>query len=304
MSRLIFIPQYPAKLRYQEWWIWYLPLYYGLHFDEVVQLKPTDKSEQSRPGQFSLIKEAVEFECRQIEEYMKLKLKDDDVLLLCDLSFPGLFSNVLIHKRPFRAYAVCHATSRNRHDLFAPVREIKWPIEKASAQLFTGIFVGSQYHASKLGWSNTHVTGMPHTPVLTRRSPYKQIRFLSTARQSMQKINKRAERELERRTKTQIYRIQCNSWADYSSTLSRSEYLIVTSKEETYGYQIIDAILCGTIPIAPNCYSYPELLPPEYLYEQGSVDSIIETINRVKEPPPLPRDNFFQRTSWIMSNGL
>ena len=38
MSRLIFVPQYPAKMRYQEWWLSEFSKNFWNHYDNVIVL--------------------------------------------------------------------------------------------------------------------------------------------------------------------------------------------------------------------------------------------------------------------------
>jgi len=316
--RLILVPQFPVDMRYQSWYWWYLRERYLEYFDEVVQIGtgPECRSLKDRIGVlepqhgqfFGLPRYALEFEAAQIREYMQLPLRPDDVLLLCDLSFPGTFALSLIHKRPNRCFAICHATAKNRYDVFRRIRRTKYALEKASAQLFDAVFVATNYHAEKLGWPNIYITGsMPHPPIDKLRAgiglPCKSRDFVSVARRNPQKINYALELEFQRRTGQRIARCRAKTWREYYDFVASGRFLIVTSREETFGYQVIDALSVGTIPIAPKAYSYPELLPDECLYQPGSVNSIIECIETLRqrhECPQKPVDMFFYTTSKVM----
>lgn len=314
--RLIIVPQFPVAMRYQEWWHWYLRNEYSRYFQEVIQLGPPTTPLRPEQSEFSVASRAIQHECLQVTEYMYLPLRDDDVLLLCDLSFPGIFAHALIHKPPPKCFTICHATAANRHDLFQPIRHIKYPIEEASARLFDGIFVGSKYHKKKLNWEEwsrvpVHVVGMPRPPIQsllthTRRPWPKTREFVSVARPSPQKVDGHLENEFQIRTGEAIERMPHETWDSYFSFLGSSRFLIVTSREETYGYQIADALLVGTMPIAPNRFSYPELLPGQCLYEpDNGVDSMIETVERLRASnlsvsPPVLGQNFFRDTARIM----
>jgi hypothetical protein len=75
---------------------------------------------------------------------------------------------------------------------------------------------------------------------------------------------------------------------------------LITANEETFGYQIVDAVMHGCIPIAKNSLSYPELLPEEYLY--NSADEMVEKIGKALNGNlPVPElkchedmDNFYE----------
>jgi len=291
MGRLIFVPQYPTPLRYQQWWLDEFEINLKHEFEEIIILKP-DKPihrHSMQASQFSPTKTAIEWEMEQIKKYLELNLKDDDVLLLADLSFPGLFTNVLFYKKPKRCFAICHATSKNNYDYFQPVRKIKYPIEKNTARLFDKIFVGSHYHARKLGWNNIQVTYLPFPPFqgITMEKKYM---LSSVGRPGIQKRNTKTERYICNILNTIIHQpenITC--WEDYFKFLAQSKILFITSKEETFGYQVMDAILNGCIPIAPNKYSYPELLPPTCLYnnKEEAKEKILHNILQSAVVPQL-----------------
>lgn len=306
------VPQYPAKLRYQEWWYWELPRQYMRYFDVVVLGQQTERV-RAPEGQFSPVEEAVEFEMSQIREYFNLELRPNDVLLLCDISFPGLFGQVLFHKKPKRCFAICHATSRNRYDYFAGVRPAKWQVESGLARLFDKIFVATYYHRDKLGWKNAVVTGLPLPPPDLVRPPggvSKSRLIVSVARTGRQKRSEFVERMVERRLGIKLERPDgCGSWAEYYQFLAESAVMLITAKEETFGYQVVDALMCGTIPVAPNAFSYPELLPRQYLY--SNVEELLQILvkalgGQLPVPKLLVGDrcaSFFERTAKLLMSG-
>jgi hypothetical protein len=272
MSRLILVPQYPTKLRYQEWWFTQLPIEFSKHFHEVIVLGGDldIRAERAREGDFSPVNDSIVFETFQIREYLALSLAQDDVLLLCDISYPGFFVNVLHHKKPNKCFAICHGTSKNNLDYFFDTRYSKFPMESASAKLFDGIFVATEYHKKKLKWwGNVIVQPFPFPPFMGEgplNKGHRHNTIVSVARQTIQKVTKTIEKAVEREY-GKIVRSDCKDWWEYIFFLQNSKILLITSKEETYGYQAIDAILNGCIPVAPRRYSYPELLPDFLLYE-------------------------------------
>ena len=282
--RIIFVPQFPSKLRYQEWWYTEFPKQFKAHGFEVLILgeKYLDVIQHRRStlDMFSPINQAIEFETEQIREYMMLDIRDDDILFLADISFPGFFANVLYHKQCPKQYAFCHATSLNELDYFQGVRYSKFPVESSHSFLFNTIFVGSKYHQHKLQatddrcWCNVMVTYLPFQPRDGSIEPFvpKKHMFMSASRPSPQKVDSELEKEIERIYNTKIFRPVSNSWGEYFSHLRSSKYLIITSKEDTFGYQIVDAITNGCIPIAPNRCAYPELLPSKYMYKEYDLE--------------------------------
>jgi hypothetical protein len=299
--RIIFVPQYPTKLRYQEWWFTEFPKEFkkaGLEVhvlgeNAITYMKAADG------GMFSPVESAIEFETAQIKEYAGMKLRDDDVLFLADISFPGLFGNVLFHKKPKRCFAYCHATSINIKDYFAGQAEQKFPIETAHSQLFDVVFVGSNYHNSKLragsiyhtnrhSWTNTLVTRLPYPP-LESFNEEKKFFMVSASRPTPQKVDAELELKLETEYKFPIVRQDSGSWEEYYKFLSRSKILLLSSREDTFGYQIVDAILNHCIPLAPFRCAYPELLPPEYLYDsEEELVQKLKYLSTLEVMPPAP----------------
>lgn len=272
MARLIIVPQYPANLRYQDWWYTEFPKQLAPYFNKIITLGGSI-SNTTMPelipsgGMFSPLERAVDFETAQINQYLSLNMQADDILLLNDISYPGLFANILLHKRPKHCFAICHATSKNKFDYFADVRDVKYPLEKAISKLFTKVFVASEYHKTKLGWDNLSVIPLPMPPFEFAFDDFimRNIPIVSVARDTRQKRDKALEKSIEAQGFT-IVRPKPIDWEDYYWTLRKSKILLITSREETYGYQVVDAIVNGCIPIAPNKFSYPELLPSNYLY--------------------------------------
>lgn len=304
--RIIYVPQYPTPMRYQEWWFWKLPEEFKKAGHEVIVLgkKYTEMIESRRGAldMFSPIDAAIWLETEQVKEYMSLDLEDGDVLFLSDLSFPGIFATTLFHhKRPRKMFAFCHATSINKGDYFEHFRNEKFMIETAFAKTFDKVFVGSQYHANKLQWDNTVVTYLP-LPPFERQSKLKSYDIMSASRPNPQKVDLHLEEIVETKF-GKIYRPSPTTWEGYFSNLAKSKILLITSHEDTFGYQIIDAILNGCIPIARNNLAYPEILPYNYLYndEYELMDRIEHILNKfysASVPVILCQtgmDNFYNR---------
>ncbi len=278
--RIIFVPQFPTLMRYQEWWIRTFPEEFAKAGYEVITLGNIHARDvypnygyKIGSKNFSPIRSSVAFETEQIRQYMDLKLRDDDILFLADLSFPGMFANVLYHKKPKNCYAFCHATSMNDYDYFQKSRHSKFQVETGHAYLFNKVFVGSRYHAEKLrynGWpNNVIITALPLPPrdIINPDLKAEKKHFLmSASRPSIQKVDVEIEQAVEERYNTKIHRGNFHAWHTYCTALSESRVLLITAREETFGYQVVDAIRCGCIPVAPNAFSYPELLPTHLLY--------------------------------------
>ena len=284
--RIIFVPQFPSGMRYQEWWFWKLPIEFKERGFDVEIIGETAIEEilyrRSSLEMFSPINQAIELEAAQIKEYMRLELRDDDILFWSDISFPGIFGHVLFHKRPKKMFAFCHATALNNLDYYRKVRPEKFPIEASICKLFNKIFVGSKYHQEKLKGriDNTMVTYLPFPPFtnLIPEGVPKTIDIMSASRPTTQKVDEKIEDVVEK-SFGKIERPISHSWEEYFRNLSTSRILLITSLEETFGYQVVDAVLNNCIPLARTSFSYPELIPKDYLYT--TVDELCHKIDYI-----------------------
>ena len=72
------------------------------------------------------------------------------------------------------------------------------------------------------------------------------------------------------------------SQEEYLRLLSQVDVLPVTSNQEFFGISVVEATLCGAVPLLPNRLSYPELVPEElhstFLYQ--SEDELREKLQR------------------------
>lgn len=316
-QRIIFVPQYPTKMRYPEWWMpTFTRKFDNAGFDVITLGEDYADMMAHRRGtmsMFSPVHSAIEFECAQINEYMELKLKDDDILFLADLSFPGLFANVLHHKRPKKCFAFCHATSINNYDYFSKVKNSKFTVETGQAKMFDLIFVGSEYHGMKLlanGWMNLKVTYVPEPPpdIMKPVTRKKKHFLISVARPTPQKKSFHIERMIETHY-GKIFNKRYNKWQTYYEALCSSKALLITAKEETFGYPVLEAIRCGCIPVVPNSFSYPELVSREYRYD--NMAELYNILDKIKygelQVPKLLCEtrtkNFFNNIIKIMQGG-
>jgi len=315
VSRLFFVPQLPIKMRYQEWWFTQIPEQLSKYFDKIIVVGEQYAFTEgvSSGKDFSNIERAIKFECKQVNEFLNYDLGDSDFLLHADLSFPGIFHNVLHHKQVKNAFVMCHATSKNKLDYFTPVRNSKEAVECGHARSYKKVFVASEYHKKKLGWTNVVNLGALPNPSFKGCNSEKVYPIVSVARHSVQKRTKSIEDAVRKRYGEIIDAPQFLEWYGYYDFLGSSECMLITSKEECYGYQVIDAVINNCIPIAPRGFSYPELLPDEYLY--SGIDELFEIlrwtdgkgVRGLKVPKLLNQekiDNFYQNLVMEMKDAV
>ena len=113
--------------------------------------------------------------------------------------------------------------------------------------------------------------------MLFNKNETKINQIISASRPGKQKVDSKLEEEVET-IFGPIIRKDTRSAKEYYKFLGQSEVLLITSHEDTFGYQIVDAINNNCIPIARNDLSYPELLAREYLYD--SKEELFDLLDR------------------------
>ena len=314
-NRIIFVPQLPVRLRYTEWWVKDIPKEFRKRGFEVIVLgnEMMQNTKLGDPQEFAPVNESIRFETEQVNEYMNMDITDNDILFNSDLSFPGLFHHVLFHKRPKLCYCFCHATSRNNLDYFAEDKYIKYPIEQGVAKIYDTVFVGSHYHKNKLEFYNTMTTYVPFPPFLSEynKNIKKKNDIISVARPTPQKCDKQLEKRIEKKF-GKIKRFKPQSWEEYYKNIAESKIMLISSAEETFGYQVVDAITNGCIPIAPNDYAYPELLQHRYLYDDEEMleEKIKYFLKTYKQEEPVfllcreQMNYFYNKITKVMKNAV
>ena len=91
--------------------------------------------------------------------------------------------------------------------------------------------------------------------------------IISTARPTPQKVNLKLEKRIGNQVGSKIIRKEFTDPEEYSLFLSKAKTMLITSNEETFGYTVMDSIICGTVPIAPRGLCFREILPDEYLFD-------------------------------------
>ena len=309
MRRMIYVPQFPAKSRYQEWHYKEHLNAFEKHFDDVIVLGKNyidhylNNNVNYDKSLFSPANESIFLEQEQIKDFLNLELTLNDYLFMADISFPGFFTNVFFHKRIQRknCFCYCHATALNNLDYFSVVRSSKTSCENIFSQyFFDTVFVATDYHKNKIKdiIPNTKVIGLPNPPsyILGKKQNKKKYDVVSVSRVCEQKVNAEIE-ECLKKDGIDITRKTFDNWKDYYKFLSESKILLSTAREETYGYQIIDAYLMGCKAIAPKSYSYPELLSNHFLY--STYEELLQKIkkNLVNDKQPELKDKIIDMSN-------
>lgn len=285
---LYFVPQLPVKNRYQEDWLsYFMDEFKKRNVDYNMILG--DQFPVEIKEFFTNIKASVEWELRQLQ-ILNNFVEDGDIIFFADVDFPGFaqpFVQTIKLRKKVKVYGYLHAGSYCKGDIFSNTPG-KPDCERGILQDFDGIFVATNYHKQKLinfftgEQKNVHVVGAPfyrkylpsvnigdreygviHTGRLDKQRSDKLLlsiikdfpscRFLSTRKPSEVPSNLDVVVPSDRK--------------EYYDLLNRSYIYLNTSEEDTFSYGAVEAMAMGCVPLVPDSYSYPEVVPiPDLRY--------------------------------------
>ena len=303
MSRFVIFNQYPARMRYQEWWEAELEFQFKKYFDDVITIPGIGYQEDYTNEQFSPAKASIIWEATQIQNAIEF-VKPDDILFFCDISYPGLSPQLAFHFRENKKFGYCHATSMNNYDIFEEYRNSKYLSELSVMQAMDKVFFGTEYSLNKhyknnifkLQINNSSVVGLPKPSYLDGISIYdspKQYDVGIISRRNKQKVNEYLLDSILQVGFSVGFHDHTSSrqWEDYLSWIHSCRCIVSLANEETYGYQVMDCEAVKIPFIAPNKYSYPEVVVNSLRYNDST--ELIKLIRYYK--------NFNQSTSSMSS---
>ena len=221
----------------------------------------------------------------------KCKFEKDDVIFIPDFWFPSVevlsYIKHLADKK-FKIVGIAHAGTYDCHDLTHQVgmQYFGKSLEEAWFSIFDKIFVATEFHKQMIlnnrlvDKEKIKVTGLPvdvkglakyksnqrgGTAFTGRKSVekgYEEIRYLE--REGMH-INILLDFELSKK--------------EYYKVLGHSSKVIAPSKQETFGYGIVEAMAMDVVPIVPDSLSFMEYVPKKYRYKNiNEMNDMIYTI--------------------------
>jgi len=285
---LYLIPQFPVPNRYPEDWIRWLPEELKLVGLKTVMIEGNEipkKFEYNQINKFTDTIGSSVYELQQLDKLLRINFKPGDGVFFSDVDFPGFNSIACSLIRTLypqvKLYGFIHATSINEKDFWEPVRFSKIKVEQGSFSLFDKLFVSTNYHKNKLELSfsgelkdKLYVVGCPFFPdelnsKFKRPWKYREWDVYLPSRRDSQKSISLGEGFSSLKVKFS----GDSEFSDrdlYYKSLGDSRIYLSVAKEETFGYALLEAITMGCLPVVPDAFSYPEMVPLGFRYRNES----------------------------------
>lgn len=236
-----------------------------------------------------------------------LQVSNHDTILVLDAVTPGLVASYLQTYKPCKVVGICHATGLNNRDIFDKHRN-RVAFDMANLRIFDELVVASDYHRQKLvsglideeedncedsyAWVKS-LGALPDNPILSQLDVLRKGVNIQhkggcvVDRRGSQKRNDEVLAFLKQFGKpvTDIHGA-CDNFRDFYETLVKFRYMVVTAQEETYGYQVQEAMRLGVIPLCPNRLCYPQFVPARYLYEDKY--HLLRLVAEIEDQPESP----------------
>lgn len=295
--KIIHVPLELIENRYSEQWFrWFNQ--HDLFKKHVVDtiIPASGISQTIEVGEFLDVIKTNHFKAEQLQEIMQLfhdkKVDEETIFFFMDGWFPGIEMLAYVRdalKIPFKIVAILHAGTWDSYDYISRCGMKRWArwIEAGWHEIFDAVFVGSFFHKNlildQLGFKyadKIHITGLPIYPefVWTQEDKNlndKEFNILFPSRIAPEKNPQHFDKLIEilqptlpkwKFIKTQEF---CKSKSEYYALLNRSSIAVSFSDQETFGIAMMEATLCGCIPLLPNRLAYPEFYPKEFLIHNG-----------------------------------
>lgn len=219
------------------------------------------------------------------------EIKDGDVIFVFDFWFPGIEAlkytfTFLDMKVKIIGYA--HAGSYDKWDLVSQYKMGKWAkhIENGWFEVYDKILVATEFHKKlilskrKINKDKIKVVGFP-LDIEKLHKKYmlaKDNTIVFTGRKSKEKGYFDILKLKDKGYNVKISLDKTKTKDEYYELLASSQFVISTSKQETFGIGIVEGMALGCIPIVPNRLSYPETVG-----DLCRDDDIVKNIDKILE---------------------
>jgi len=284
LSRILLVPMLPIKHRYSAWWHrWWEKILKEANFKVCVP--QTGRPISPDPHLFTKVRDSIRHDLK-VACWLLPRAKPHDVVVVLDAFWTGIPAIALTYLKlqvpSIKVVAYAHAGSYLYGDITSG-SEGHHKYEEALTQIYDLIFVASEYHKKKLlaAYPKTlvKVVGFPVVVPPIQAKKDARLTVLASVRSIQKGLDKvetvtRLLKEAGLKVKVGAGLTQQAFW----NLCARATYVISLAEEETFGLAVAEAVALNCIPIVPNKAVYPELYPPQNLYD--SIEQIKETLQR------------------------
>lgn len=278
------LPLEPIEMRYTEqWYDWFDEIFTNSSLDHT-RIDGETISPDLDEGFLDWQKTFI-WKFHQLKNLFTYELEEDDWVFIPDGEMPGIESIEYYRKfkdKDVNVAQIWHAGTYDKWDLTYQKGLARQgsKLEEAWMDIADLIFVATEYHKNLIT-KNRHVdeskikvTGLPVDVEKLwdkYRSPEKKKKVVFTGRlseekgldklETMKMILSPTDYEL---IKTQEQKLPKE---EYYNLLGEVEFIYAPSKQETFGYGVVEGMAMGAKPIVPDGLSFTDYVPEKYRQE-------------------------------------
>lgn len=291
---LIHVPLELLEERYSKQWFVWFEKEFKAHNVNYMHILPTSGLNcKIEVGEFLDVIKTNTFKAEQLQAITRLfthnLVTKDTVFLFMDAWFPGLEMLAYLRdalKIPFKIAGIFHAGTWDQHDYLTKCGMKPWGqfCERAWFEIMDVIFVATKFHKNLIIENSPYiqkcsvhltdkikVTGLPIYPDFVKTVPKEKIIVFPHRKAD----EKRPDLFIQLKEDLQnilpdwqfiFSKDVCNTKDEYYDLLNRSRIAVSFAEQETFGIAILEATLCGCVPIVPDKLSYREIYQYDFEY--------------------------------------
>jgi len=266
-------------MRYTEqWYEWFKEIFQSSGYE--LEWIEGESINSDLEGSFLDWQKTFIWKFQQLKELFKHDLTNDDWIFIPDGEMPG--SEAIEYYRKFKeenvnVAQIWHAGTYDKWDLTYQkgLERVGSKLEEVWMDVADLIFVATSYHKNLIT-KNRHVnpdkikvTGLPvdvENLWENYRSEDKKKKVVFTGRLSEEKGVEKARKLKEKSSTYEVIFTQEEMYPkeEYYNLLGEAEFVYAPSKQETFGYGVVEGMAMGAKPIVPDGLSFADYVPEKY----------------------------------------
>lgn len=291
--KIYYLPFEPIDRRYTaQWYRWFREVFEreGIDF-EYIDGEPVESSVGNRF--FLDMKATFVWKFEQLRQLFKKELKDGDIVFLAEGEFPGIEAIEYFRKVydvDVKIVGIWHAGTYDSWDLLKQkgLTRVGKHLEEVWMDIADLVFVATQYHKDLIlrerivDEDKIKITGLPvDVRELRKYEKERKEGIVFTGRLG---VEKGYDIVCELRRKgfdifaTQEYNL---SKEQYYELLGGMKVVFAPSRQETFGYGVIEGMSMNCIPVVPDGLSFTDYVPSKWRYQDN--DEMVEMLRKAME---------------------